>query len=181
MKIEYTLEENDYLEFQMFSSATSPNQIRTRKKSKWLLMISFTVLAFINLTTGDKIGGIVFTLLAILAFFVYPYWQKRHHKRHFKNHINEVNKPSFGIKNTLDIDDNFILSKSNGIEGKIPCSEVKEIIELKEHFFIVLNMYQAFILPKSQIQLIEDFRAFLKDFSTKLNIDYSVMNNYYWH
>lgn len=55
---------------------------------------------------------------------------------------------------------------------------ILSIIELKEHIFLKIGVGQSIILPKDQIDNIEQLSTYLKTWASDLNIEYKNAPNW---
>ena len=78
--------------------------------------------------------------------FFYPFYQRRHCKKHYEKHIIENYKNRIVIKSELGFEDGFIVSVGDNQEGKIKITEIQEINEISENLFIKIKTGESLII-----------------------------------
>jgi hypothetical protein len=88
------------------------------------------------------------TLIIILA---YPLYLRLFYKRHLSKIVDENCKNAIGKTNSLEIVDGFIVLKEDGSESelKLAIEEIKEIIEIQNNYFAVVDDVSSIIMPKN--------------------------------
>jgi hypothetical protein len=180
MKITYTLEESDYLTYQLFVASKSERIAKKRRKSQVLVPFLYVLLGLFMGYQGNMALGITFGVLAVLWFFLYPVWEKNVYIKHYKNFIREHHRGNYGRAVSLEITDTFLLAKDGGNEGKVLTEEIDEINEIESLIFIRLKGGQSFILPKLKITEIQSVREYLQGLAKQLQISYSTALDWRW-
>ena len=83
MKIEYTLEKIDFLNYQLYAASQSERITKSRKKSRIRLPIIYFILGLLLFALADLIFAIVFIGVGVAWYFLHPYFMKRRYMRHF--------------------------------------------------------------------------------------------------
>lgn len=180
MTIQFELNENDYLTFQLFAASKSERIIKKRKRNKVLVPITYIVIGILLFFIDGYLPTVLFALIGIVWFVFYPTWDKRRYRNHYKAFIQENYKDRIGRSVTLDIKDDFILAKEQTSESKLLTSEVEEIIEISTLIFIRIKGGQAYIVPKDRISNANEFVVRLKELVSHLNIKYSSEIQWEW-
>lgn len=180
MTIDYKIDENDFLTHQLFVASKSDRIKKKRQKSKVivpLIYVAFGLLFFFE----DKFSlTIIFFVIGLLWFFIYPLWERRHYIKHYKGFIKENYKDRLGRSATLEFSNDFIIAKDNGSESKVLTTELEEINEIPSTIFVRLKGGQSFILPKDKIANIDNVKARLKDLAAYLKIKYNTDEKWEW-
>jgi hypothetical protein len=180
MTIDYKIDENDFLTHQLFVASKSDRIKKKRQRSRVivpLIYVAFGVLFFIE----DNLPlSIIFFIIGILWFFIYPIWERRHYIKHYKGFIKENYKDRFNRIATLEFNNDFILAKDNGSESKILTTEIDEINEIPSSIFVRLKGGQSFILPKDKIADIANITSRLKELTAYLKIKYDNDEKWEW-
>jgi len=177
MKINYKLTNSDFLEYQLYASSKSESQNKKRKNYRFLGPIIFLVYGF-YLSNRDKnlTGIITFGIGGILWFIFYPKYIKWRYKNHFKKHVDENYKNRINKPVEIDFDENSMKAKDFTTESRINGTELKELIETKDHFFIKLATDLSLIVPKHSIENKTEFKKRV----TELGAEYVDELNWEW-
>jgi hypothetical protein len=169
MKIEYKIEENDYLEFQLFTASKS-NRIRQRKVTSWILITLISLFSGGYFYLKNHLPmTIYFGITALISAILYPIYFKWRHKKHYKKHIRENYHKQFGTTKQLEITAEYIYSSDSAGEGKIKVSEVDEINETQNHFFLKISTGLSLIIPKREINDSDLLKNEMEGFGLKIN------------
>ncbi len=178
MKIELTLKPSDFLTFQLYSSSKSKLQQKNRNKSKYSVSIIYALLGLFLFLSGKQILALIFLIIAVLWYLIFPQYIKWRYKKYFEKHINENFKERVNRTSILDFDNTkqMLIIIEPGLEEKINFSEFKSLIEISTHFFIKLKNGSTLIIPK---QFISKPAVFKKIFSD-LGVVYENEVNWKW-
>ena len=167
MKLKYSLTNDDFLEHQLYEASKSKRIKNNRFKTRITFPIIYVILGIAWLLINDRLFfPITMFLLAALWFLFYPIRSKKNHIKHYRNHIEETYKNRINKLVEIEFKEDYTYTKDSGSESKIKTSEIKTLIELKNHFFLKLKTDLSLIIPKKEIINIENFK---KEF-VKLNI-----------
>ena len=151
MEIEYKIEENDFLDFQLFTASKSKRIMKKKKKGWILLTIAFLVLGIYFYFQNNIAMTIYFGVIAIICGLFYPKYFNWRYKKHYKNYIKENYKKRFGEIENLKITKEYIYSKDKTGEGKIILKEIEEVNETKDHFLLKISTGMSLIIPKREM------------------------------
>lgn len=178
MKINYKLTNKDFLEYQLYTSSKSELLKKRRFRFQIVIPLIYVLFglyfAFIN---GDNIIGIVFAGIGILWFALYPIYSKWRYKKYYQKHVEENYKNRINIPIEIDFDENSVIAKDFTTESKIKGTELKELIETKNHFFIKLATDLSLIIPKHSIEDLTEFKKRV----TELGAEYVDERNWEWN
>ncbi|WP_271768107.1 YcxB family protein [Aquimarina algiphila] len=168
MNLNYKLTNLDFLEYQLYASSKSKSHKKKRQNSRIIIPIIFLIYG-LYLTLKDKnyIGILVFGITAILWFAFYPIYSSWRYKRHFKKYVEENYKNRIDTSVEIILDENFVKAKDFTSETKINGTELKELIETKNHFFIKLTTDLSLIVPKHSIKDKAEFKRRLAELGTE--------------
>lgn len=181
MIINYQLEANDFLQYQLYTASKSERIKKKRLRNKIVIPLIYVVFVAFYLYAKDISGAIIFLILGVLCFFLYSFWERRHYIKHYEGFIKENYKNRFHKIVNIVFGNDFISSKDDsGSEVKIATSEIEEINEISSSIFIKLNIGNSLILPKDKIQNADDLILYLKELTNSLNIKYNIENDWKW-
>ncbi|QXP78751.1 MULTISPECIES: YcxB family protein [Winogradskyella] len=177
MKINYELTNSDFLEYQLYTSSKSESHKKKRFRSRYIVFILYTLIGLYFAYKNDNkaIGGIIASF-GLLWFAFYPMYAKWNYKRHFKKHVEENYKNRINKPVEIDFDENSVNAKDFTSESKINGTELKELIETKNHFFIKLTTDLSLIVPKHSIENQTEFKKRVTD----LGAEYVDELNWEW-
>lgn len=142
-----TLNEHDYLAYQLYTASKSP---RVKKARLWRWIFTTTTLAcvaFLFSDSDDTFLFYYFIILTLLSLTLYPFYSRWLYKRHYSKHIKETRKGNFDVSSEIEVNHDHIFTKDKTGEGKFNTSEIDAIEETGEHYFIKLGA-GSIIIPK---------------------------------
>jgi hypothetical protein len=159
MTIEYKINEQDFLDFQMFTASQS-KRINQKKKNGWiLLIIGSIVFAIYFFLKQDIVVSIYLVLVALACGLFYPKYFIWRYKKHYKVFIKENYSKRFGETEFLEIREDSIFSKDKTGEGKINISEIEKVDETNKHFFLKISTGLSLIIPKDELKNLDEVRT----------------------
>ncbi|MFV0481537.1 MAG: YcxB family protein [Campylobacteraceae bacterium] len=181
INLTYFLDENDYLEFQLYTASKSKRVKKMMLFDKLVLPLIYTVIAIAGYVLNlNVIFYLSFVVLAILWFFLYPKYNKFRYKKHYLFSIREHFSKALNEEITLLLDDKFLKTSTKSANSSINTSEIECINEIKNHIFIKLNSGVSIILPKDKIEDISAVINELEKLSQSLNITYNKELDWNW-
>lgn len=169
MTIEYKIHEQDFLDFQLFTASKS-DRINKKKRNGWIfLTVGSIAVAFYFYLNQNNLMSIYFGLVAVATGIFYPKYFKWRYNKHFKTYIKENYSKRFGKIETLKINNDHIFSKDKTGEGKINLSEVEKIDETDNHFFLKISTGLSLIIPKRELENIDEFKSKFKNLGFIIN------------
>jgi len=177
MKVNYQLTNSDFLEYQLYTSSKSELHKKRRFRSRIIIPIIYLLFGLYLANKNENSGiGIMFGGIGIGWFAFYPVYSKWRYKRHFKKHVEENYKNRINKPVEIDFDENSVNAKDFTSESKIKGTELKELIETKNHFFIKLRTDLSLIVPKHSIENELEFKKRI----TELGAEYINELNWEW-
>ena len=177
MKLNYSLTNADFLEYQLYTSSKSRSQKRKRRNNRIVTPILFLLYGLFLSKKDDNYSALlIFGIIAALWLIFYPKYSQWRYKNHFKKHIEENYKNRIDKFVEICFDENSMNTKDLASESKINGSEIKELIETKNHFFIKLKSEISMIVPKHAITNQIEFKKLL----TEMGAEYVDELNWQW-
>lgn len=180
MTIDYKIDENDFLTHQLFVASKSNRIKKKRQRSKIIVPLIYFSLGLLFLIQDKVSLTIIFFIIGLLWFFIYPLWERRHYIKHYQGFIKENYKDRLGRFATLEFQNDYILAKDNGSESKVLTTELEEICEIPTTIYVRLKGGQSFILPKDKITDFDEVKAKLKELANHLKIKYNTDEKWEW-
>lgn len=155
MKVEYELNKQDYIDFNIYHSKNSDAIKKSLFVQRYFIPIIFLIIPFfitkaIDIPLWYWIS--IFSLTAVLWVVFYP--------KHFVSSITKMaskmvnegkNKDLLG-KHIVTVDEQGLIDKSENGENKIYWSGVERIASTEKHFFIYVSSISACIVPKNSFK-----------------------------
>lgn len=180
MEIQYILEANDYLQYQLYRASTLP-KIKRKRITEWLMTtITFFCLAFLFSNTEKIFLMNYFLVLGVAATICMPFYTAWRYKRHYRQHINEVYKNNFGKMVIIKLTEEYIESEGEEGEIKFKLSQITEINEIADYYFLQLASGQAILIAKKKIKNTDELATKIKELVAQLNIKHNVNLNWKW-
>lgn len=169
MTHEFKINEQDFLDFQLFTASKS-NRIKKKKIYGWILLtLGSIAVAFLSYLNQNNSMSIYFGLMAIACGIFYPKYFKWRYKKHYKTHIKENYSKCFGQIATIEINNDSIYSKDKTGEGRIKLSEIEKIDETDKHFFLKISSGHSLLLPKKKLPNVDELRKKFNDIGLVVN------------
>ena len=169
MTLEYKINEQDFLDFQLFTASKS-DRINKKKRNGWILLtIGSIVIALYFYLSENTAMTIYFGLVAIVCGLFYPKYFKWRYKKHYKTYIKENYSKRFGQVESLEINSDYIFSKDKTGEGKINLSEIERVDETDNHFFLKISTGMSLLIPKSELGNVDKLRKKFKEIGLIIN------------
>lgn len=168
MKLEYSLTSSDFLEYQLYNSSKSKSTQKRLLRSRVLIPVIYIVIGlYFWYKDENLIRAILFGIIALLWFLFYPNYAKRRYKKHFKKHVAENYKNRINKTVEVFFDENHINTKDYTSESKINGTELKELIETENYFFIKLVTELCLIVPKIEVANQSELKKRVTDFGAE--------------
>jgi hypothetical protein len=177
-----TLNENDYLIHQLYIASKTPRIKKARIRSWILTTVAFLAMTYLFFESGNDALGFYFLILSLLSLALYPFYSRWRYKRHYQRYIADTYKNRFGEECTLEINEDFILTKDRTGESKINCSEIEEISEIKDFYFLRLKTGGSIIISKvkTDAQELSRLEEGLRELVDKKGIKRNVELDWKW-
>lgn len=180
MTLQYPIDENDFLTHQLYIASQSERIKKKRKRSRLIVPVAYVLMALMFYFQGKPELMIIFFIIAMCWYVIYPSWERKKYERHYRQFISENYKIRIGRMAAISINNDCFMTKDDGGESKILTSETDEIVEIPSLILIRLKSGQSLIIPKNKIVNIDDVRFTLKVLAHLLKINYSVDDSWKW-
>ncbi len=179
MKIEYTLKEEDFLEYQLYTTSLSKAITKKRLIARFAVPILYVLVAiFFYFYDNNQDAILICIFLGALWLLFYPFYSKHKYKRSYLKHIKKSYADRLDQVDALKLGNStYFYIKEQGKEGKIRTTDVDKLIELKDHFFLQMKKQGAIIIPKNYVLNTEAFKKKIAE----LNIDYLNKTDWRWN
>lgn len=169
-----TLDENDFLTFQLYTASKTPRIKRQRIRGWILSAVLFLCLSYLFYQSDNDFLGIYFLIITCLSIVFYPFYTRWRYKRHYRRYIQDTYKNRFGENCTIEFDDKAIITRDSSGESRINKSELEEINEIRDYYFIKTKSGVSLIISKAKtenIDLVKNEIALLVSSGVKINVE----------
>ncbi|MCB9195098.1 MAG: YcxB family protein [Flavobacteriales bacterium] len=182
MEINYHIKEIDYLTHQLYNASRN-KRLKKKRNFIWLVIPfiygGFGYMAYFHLKQPNLGKG--FMILGSFWLVTYPFYSRWNYKRQYRNHIKDNLKAKIDQKVTLiESPSHIIIKDQQDNQSKIAYESLKEIVELPQHFLILLNTNSAIILPKDEFKDIKELQLFLGRMVKNHKVKFSKELNWKW-
>jgi len=175
-----TLDEDDYLTYQLYTASKTPRIKKARIRGWIWTTVTFLLLAYLFFDSDNDFLGIYFLIAAGISLIFYPLFSRWRYKRHYLKYIQETYKNRFGEQCTIEITDDTIATKDKTGEGRINTTEIEEINEIAEFYFVKMTTGQTLIISKVKTDELEKIKNQIKSLVEKKAIRYNIELNWKW-
>lgn len=162
-----TLDENDFLTFQLYTAAKTSRIKNARIRSWILITIIFFCLSYLFYSSENEPLGHYFLILAVLSLILYPFYSRWRYKNHYLKYIREVYKNKFGETCEIEFTNDTIVTRDKSGELKLNKAELEEINEIQDYYFIKTKTGASLIISKKTSdepqKLSDEFKLWLKN------------------
>lgn len=145
-----TLDKNDYLTHQLYTASKTP-RVRNSRTRNWIFTtITFLGLTYILYDNGNLFLSIYFLVFSILSALFYPLYSRWRYKRHYLKYIQDTYRNRFGEECKIEITEDHILTQDKTGNSTINTSEIEQINEIKDFYFIKMKSGVSIIISKAK-------------------------------
>jgi hypothetical protein len=180
MELAYSLDENDFLNHQLYLASKSKRIKKSRLKRRIWAVVAFLSMAWLFYLKKDSVLFWYFLVAAGLAAALYPFYLRRLYRRHYQKYIEENYGSKIGKRVEIKLDSEKLWSKDELSEGSINLSGLTEIVEVPTAFYLKTATSAALILPKIQVVNAEEVKAELQAIAKRYSIPYQEELDWQW-
>ncbi len=150
--LDYSLTKDDFLFIQLYRASHDEQANKQRRREKYRI-IGLSLLCGIVLFLDEEYRYYSYFMLGsgLLFFLVYPWWSAWFYKRMFKKQIEAQFKDQLPYFTKLVMEDEFIEVASPRGNTRFLISDIKSIIETKDHLVILFSEFMSIIIPKKEV------------------------------
>lgn len=171
MEINYTLSQDDYINFNIYHGKNSKSIKRNLNLQRFATPLLFFVFAFIaNLKSDIPLWYwlVIFSVIYVIWTIFYPKYYFYTVKKGVSKMINEGKNEDLIGNKTLKLRDDHILSISDNSESKVKWNTVERYVETDRYIFIYISAVSAYIIPKEDFDSEEKKDKFITILNKKI-------------
>jgi len=115
-----------------------------------------------------------------MSLALYPLYSRWRYKRHYLKFIRDTYKNRFGEKSDLEFTADTIEVKSKTGEVKINKSEISEINEIRDYYFIRAKSGETIIVSKTKSDNLQKIKDEINVMVATLGIKQNIELNWKW-
>lgn len=135
----------------------------------------FACLSYLFYKYNISFLGIYFLIATGLSLTLFPFYSRWRYKEHYLKYVRDTYKDKFGKEGEIDFDDDTVMIKGKGSEVKVNKSEIEEVDEIRDFYFIKTRIGVVFIVSKNKSNDIEkinnEIRSMIETQRLKHNIE----------
>lgn len=180
MTLTYNLDQNDFLQHQLFAASKS-DRIRKKRIRSWLILsCSWLLLSLAFYQAHNTFLANFFLAYGIITLIFYPFYQRSYYKNHYAKFIGDTYKNRFGKTSNIMFTETAIETYDITGEAKINLTQIENVTEIVDYFYLKMKSGGHIIIPKYKINNSSEVREKLKALCDKLSIDFITDLNWKW-
>lgn len=157
--VTFQTHENDFLAYHIFDDVTNNGGKTGKGISYAWVFITIACLSYLAYEKANHISTGTFEIVfLVLCVCSYPFFNRLNYVRHYKKFVRETYSTRFGKRYTLNFNKDFIGLADDAGEAKIMVQDVDEVFETIKHFFIKLKTNPSIIIPKNELESVDELR-----------------------
>jgi len=180
MQLQFKLEKDDFLTYQLFAASKSEQIRKRRRRTRIMLILTWILFVVAFYFLDGRRFAVIFGTVYLLVLATYPFRERRLYRRHYEKHVEEILKNRFGKGITLILEEDKILEQDYMGESSVLLSELEQVDEIPDYFFLKFNSGIALIIPKHGLEEREAFESYLKGLEQRLNIKHNIYPDWKW-
>lgn len=181
IELNYTLNEEDFLDFELYQASTDESIKKLRIKEKYRIIGLSLLCAFILFFDEDyRLYSYFFLGSSILFLVVYPWWSSWFYKRMYRKRIESIFNGYLPYPMKIILDETRIEVDSNKGHSVFDINNIKTITETGKYFFITSSQGKTIIIPKNQLNNPEEVIKQLKNYESSQQFPFIQVLNWKW-
>ncbi|MDF2988016.1 MAG: hypothetical protein K0R50_3526 [Eubacterium sp.] len=172
MEIEFDLNKQDYIDFNIFHAMNSDTVKKSLVIQRYLAPIIFLIVPFLIAGLADLpliYWMCVFIVIGAVWIIFYPKYFKAMILKRVAKILDEGKNEDLWGKHRVIVNEEGLLEQSKNGENKINWNGVERIVSLNQHFFIYISSVSACIIPKRAFKTNEDTVMFYEFITKHIN------------
>ncbi|MEQ8352046.1 MAG: YcxB family protein [Leptospiraceae bacterium] len=168
MKLEYTLELDSLLTFQLYAASQS-SRIKKQRMLGWFLvaLISFSLVP-IYLWLQFYIAAALLGAIGLFWIVLYPFYSRWRYRRHYRKHIQDGLKGMLNRRVSIELNDEIVMEDESA-RTQIKLNHINSVVTIPDYALILMGTGQAISLPRRQLG--ESLDAFLQSLLTATGLE----------
>lgn len=171
MKINYNLNKDDYVNFNIYHSQHSDSIKKNLKTQRFITPLIFFIFPFIaKVNTGISFFYwlSIFAVIYILWTIYYPKYYFHTVKKGVGRMIEEGKNHDLLGPKTIELREDDIFSSGENSESKVKWHSAERYIETDQYIFIYISAMEAYIIPKRDFESEDQKESFINILDSKI-------------
>lgn len=176
MKLEYNLNENDFLQHQLYT-ASKTERIKIQRRKSWIFVtLTFFIISVLFIKNNEKLTFYSFVIIGLITLVFYPFYLRNHYQKFIK----DTYKNRFGENAVIQFLETEFLTNDSNSETKLKYSAFEEFNEIGDYFFLKLKTGGSLIIPKLKVENLNELKVEIKNIAEKYNVKQNVELEWKW-
>ena len=163
MKLEYVLEQDDFVNYHLFLISESKQSKIFLNFLRVGITVAFIFMSYKIYNQGRMFLAIIAGCVAVSFFLFFGKLYKSKLKKFYSENVKRDNSNRIGELETIEFENDYLITNTKIGAGKIKVSEIQVINETQDNFFINILNNPTLIIPKRGIENIELVKQKWKD------------------
>jgi len=157
MKLEYIIEKESLLTYQLYFASQSSRITRQRRIARFLISGLFLVLAPLYALVESFFGAVLFASLGVLWLFFYPYYSRWRFRGHYERHIDDALRGMINRNVAISLDsdeanaETILVLEDESARTQIKLDHIESIVRIPGYVLLMLRTGQGITLPENQL------------------------------
>ncbi len=171
MKLEYEINEQDYIDLNVHHFENSKTIQSAHNKSRFAAPVLFLALPFVMKNTSTIpfwYWMTMFGILAVLWVIFYPSWMKKYYIKQTKKMLREKTNNGILGQKTLSLTEQGIITQGDGDETLTSYGNISQVAEGKTAVYLYNSAVSAIIVPNRAFSSSEQKAEFIREVKNKI-------------
>lgn len=180
IKLKYSLRKEDYLQHLLYSASQTPAILKKRKRNRIILPVLYISIGIFGFINGNFPLFFALLTLAILWYWAFPKWEQKQYSKQYSKYLDTQLQEENGKDIELEFSTEQIIQQEAGQTFSIQYDQIRGWFETKEAVYIGLNDGYTIIIPKADIQQLDDIENILLSNGSGITIPQVKDLNWEW-
>lgn len=180
MQLTYTLEEKDYLNFQLYHVSANKDVKKQRRNTQIIVSIAVGLLGLFFLLFGERWEGVYFLIGTIPVYYLCRFYSSILYRFSIKKHIANIYRKTTPRQVSLSILDGKLKYSERGLTSNYMFSDILSITNTRKYLFFRFSETSFIILPKRELIDVSYVVNHIRDEAKKSGINFSEKTSWKW-
>ena len=169
MKFTYKVDEQDYVNYFLYRTATNPDFKRKANRNNLILTLLYIFFGFSNLFREMYVAGTLFILAGILFWFLNPRFNRWYYRKYYGRQVKKTMSDIIGTQATIEIKESSIELRDHNSNAahQFKADEFGEIVNIPSNAILLFKKENGVLIPQSTVERPEEFQKELAAFAKR--------------